>query len=266
MNPSQLLMTNYRFKIKEQEPLSGGITARNLKIIDTGMGQLELQGDFTITIKVLNLCSSPTPKIQALINTARSYISSALRGVVRRDNTYFGQYNAKKNDFNLKATARFTTLFNFKFQVNMYLVRSIMDIRGNDFAVAIVDDIRSTFTDKFGGTHIMGGFSNLSAPVILSYKAWEKNWSLVAHEFFHTLGLKDLEDAKDQDDIMYHVGKNGLSIAPSEKLDMITYIMDDLRKMTHKTYQIPNLNTVLQLRQRLNNPSNEVSYNRNNFR
>lgn len=35
----------------QNQPLSGGIVAKNLRISDNGSGELTLYGDFTITLK-----------------------------------------------------------------------------------------------------------------------------------------------------------------------------------------------------------------------
>lgn len=263
---SQINIINQRLKATENKPLSGGIVGRNIKIFDNGMGQLEVKGDFTITIKVFDLCSLATPKLPALINTTRSFISSLLNVPVYLPSTNYYRYDSKKNKFNVKDPTHFALVYNFKFKVDMYKVDNSAQIAGNDFVIAIVDAIGARFRDKFGVLHNEGGFSNKDAPSIVNYSDWTKNWLLAAHEFFHTLSLDDLEDAKDQNDLMYHLGSNGKTINQLEKADVINYIIADLRNMTKATYQNPGMNTLLKLRQQLNNPANEVRYNRNRFR
>lgn len=94
-----------------------------------------------------------------------------------------------------------------------------------------------------------------------------KDRNLGTHEFFHTLGLSDRETSAYKGSIMYHLSDSlSGAIIPQEKLDLMRYIISDLRGMTHSTYSNPNLNTVNQLRQQLNNLTNGIKYNKNSFR
>ena len=57
-----------RFAILQSQPLTGGIIAKNLRISDNGSGELSLYGDFTITLKVLDLTTNGATEPKQLNN------------------------------------------------------------------------------------------------------------------------------------------------------------------------------------------------------
>lgn len=142
-------------------------------------------------------------------------------------------------------------------------------IKGNDFCIAVVDSIGATFRDKYGRTHSIAGFvqGHGDAPAIIAYSDWAKDWVVGAHEFFHNLGLGDSESPEDFGTIMYHLSAAlGTRLKPEDKDVLYQYIIRELSNLTRPTYHNPNMDTVLKLRQQLNNPANEISFNRNNFK
>lgn len=266
---TQLNIVNKQLKLLDLKTLSGGVIGKNLMIIDNGMGQLEVKGDFTITIKVLNLCTIPTPKLKSLMNLTKNLISSLLKGPVFVYNYNYFRYNPKKKTFNQKEPSRFAIKYDFNINVDVYAVSTLSHINGNDFCIAVVDKIKGTFKDKYNRVHGVAGFvyGNGDAPAIIDYTDWSKDWVIGTHEFFHSLGLSDSESTADNGTIMYHLAAAlGTKLKQEDKSTLYQYIMRDLRNMTQSTYRNPNMNTVLKLRQQLNNPANAISYNRNNFR
>jgi hypothetical protein len=277
LRPKQFLMNlnaelfhlNQRLKIKEQTPLSGGIVARNLKIVENDMGMLVLNGNINITIKLLNLCSNPTPSLPFLITSTKQLILSLINGPVYTTGNNFFKYDSKKNRFDNKSFATFSIMYNFKFDVNIIEISSVTQLKGNDFVIAVVDDIGARFKDHYGTYHKMAGFESgySGGPIIIAYQAWVNKRTVATHEFFHTLSLKDSESVNDKNSLMYHLEDGlGTSISSGEKIDVMRYIMGDLRTMTKSNYSNANLNTVLILRQQLNNPANVIQYNKNSFR
>ncbi|CAM3840907.1 hypothetical protein MUGA111182_12610 [Mucilaginibacter galii] len=259
-------LINHRLKQKENKSLSGGIVGKNLQIIDNGMGLLELKGDFTITIKVFDLCSAASPKLPSLLSSTKSYLQSKLKGPVTTYSANFYRYDPKKKKFNLKEPAPVSFLFNFNISVNIIQVNNIGQIRGNDFLIAVVDRVGYQFKDRYGKTHKAAGFSGTGAPSIIEYSTWVKDPSTGPHEFFHTLSLADLELPSDKNDIMYHLGdQTNTNLSLAEKIDALRYIISDITNMTKSVYQNPSYNTVNQLRTRLNDPINGISYNRSRF-
>lgn len=250
----------------QNRTLSGGITGRNLRIIDNGSGQLTLSGDILITLKVLDLTTSGAPRIQSLMKLSEQAIASKLRGGADgRANFY--EYNSAKNSFTNK-NYTYSLRYNFNYTAKVEQIPSLSYLAGNDFVLALVDGIRSRFTDKFGRSHAHGGIAGNfdGGPATVIYSEWEKDYLVGVHEFFHVLGLSDLEDAGLENRLMYHIGRKGAVVNDNERATMNNFIMQDLRAMTKKTYSNPGNNMVNQLRTFLNNKSNGFQYNKAKFR
>ncbi|MBB6498951.1 hypothetical protein [Pedobacter cryoconitis] len=144
----------------------------------------------------------------------------------------------------------------------------LSQLSGNDFVLVVVDDIRFSFTDKYGKSHKAGGLTNgTGGPAIVSYNDWAKNPYLAVHEFFHTLSLDDIEDHSQKQRLMYHLeGNSGSSISNQELIDVNRYIMGDISNVTRGRYANPGLNTVNKLRTFLNRSSNGFIFNKAKFR
>ncbi|MDN5285891.1 MAG: hypothetical protein JWR38_2165 [Mucilaginibacter sp.] len=161
-----------QLKLVEQKPLSGGVIARNLKIKDNGMGMLELSGNITITIKVLNLCSTLTLALPFLITSTKQLITSLLKGPVYSTGNNYYKYNSSKHSFDTKTFWTYSILYNFTFNIDVFQVHNINEIRGNDFVIATVDDISMHFKDTYGKVHELAGVafgSGTPAFVIYNY-------------------------------------------------------------------------------------------------
>lgn len=87
-----------RFAILQSQPLTGGIVAKNLRITDNGSGELSLYGDFTITLKVLDLTTNGAPNLNSLMTFTQQVISNKLRGGGYRSGINFLKYNPAKKD------------------------------------------------------------------------------------------------------------------------------------------------------------------------
>lgn len=86
----------------QNQPLTGGIVAKNLRISDNGSGELSLYGDFTITLKVLDLTTIGAPNLNSLMTFTQQVISNKLRGGGYKSGVIFFEYNATKKSFNLQ--------------------------------------------------------------------------------------------------------------------------------------------------------------------
>lgn len=92
-----------RFAVLQNQPLSGGIVARNLRISDNGSGELNLYGDFTITLKVLDLTTGGAPNLNRLMTFTQQVISNKLRGGGYKSGGIIHKYNSlQKNSTELR--------------------------------------------------------------------------------------------------------------------------------------------------------------------
>ncbi|QNK60989.1 hypothetical protein H7F33_10340 [Pedobacter sp. PAMC26386] len=246
--------------------MSGGIMGKNLKITDNGSGQLTLSGDILITLKVLDLTSYSTSRLQSLMKFTEQTIMSKLRGGAYGEQAIFYEYNSAKRSFTNKQHT-YSIRYNFSYTARVIQINSLSQLSGNDFVLALVDDIGHRFTDIYGRKHASGGLTQASGgPATVIYSEWEKDNLIGVHEFFHTLGLLDLEENGLENRLMYHLGKVGSNVTNKEKAIMNQFIMYDLRNMTRSNYSNPGNNTVNQLRTFLNDTSNGFKYNKAKFR
>ncbi|MGY0035107.1 hypothetical protein [Pedobacter sp. NJ-S-72] len=112
----------------------------------------------------------------------------------------------------------------------------------------MVDEIGHRFTDIYGRKHVSGGLAQKTGgPATVIYSEWEKDYLIGVHEFFHTLGLPDLEANGFENRLMYHLGKVGSNVTNSERAIMNKFIMYDLRDMTKGSYSNPGNNMVNQI-------------------
>ncbi|GGE44251.1 hypothetical protein EV200_101258 [Pedobacter psychrotolerans] len=252
----------------QNQPLSGGIVAKNLRISDNGSGELTLYGDFTITLKVLDLTTNGAPDLNSLMTFTQQVITSKLRGGGYKSGINFLKYNAVKKAFDKDKTWTYSIRYNFNFSVNVIQINMLNQLRGNDFVLAVVDSIGHQFTDQYGKRHYSGGLTNgKGGPAVITYDIWKKNRYLGVHEFFHTLGLDDIEDHGKKERLMYHLDDNtGQSISDTERGDMMHFIMGDLRRMLKGNYSNVSNNTIQLLRIFINNKTNGFKYNKAKFR
>lgn len=257
-----------RFAILQSQPLTGGIVARNLRITDNGSGELSLYGDFTITLKVLDLTTSGAPNLNSLMTFTQQVISSKLRGGEYKSGVSILKYNAAKRVFDNHKTWTYSIRYNFNFTVNVIQINMLGQLNGNDFVLAVVDSIGHQFTDKYGRRQDSAGLTQRASwPATVSYNNWLKDKYLGAHEFFHTLNLPDIEDTTKKNKLMYHLGDNiGREISETEKGDIMQYMLGDIREMTKGSYSNANNNTLYRLRIFLNNPIYGFKYNKNKFK
>jgi len=270
MENSLINILQMHFALLQSQPLTGGIVAKNLRITDNGSGELSLYGDFTITLKVLDLTTNGAPNLNSLMTFTQQVISNKLRGGGYKSGVIFFEYNATRKSFNLQKNHTYSIRYNFNFRVNVIQIDTLSQLRGNDFILAVVDGIGHQFTDKYGRQHSSTGLTQGSdggGPAVVSYSSWLKNKYTGVHEFFHTLNLDDIEDADQKNRLMYHLGDNiGQSLSDTERGTMMNFIMRDLRDMTKITYSNITLNTVNRLRTFLNNSTNGFKYNKAKFR
>lgn len=185
-----------RFAILQSQPLTGGIVARNLRITDNGSGELSLYGDFTITLKVLDLTTSGAPNLNTLMTFTQQVISSKLRGGGYKSGVNILKYNPIKRVFDKTKTWTYSIRYNFNIAVNVIQINALSQLNGNDFVLAVVDSIGHQFTNQYGGRRgSIGLTQGEGGPAVVSYSDWQKNKYIGTHEFFHTLGLDDIEDS-----------------------------------------------------------------------
>lgn len=254
----------------QNQPLSGGIVAKNLRISDNGSGELTLYGDFNITLKVLDLTTSGAPDLNSLMTFTQQVITSKLRGGGYKSGINFLKYNAAKKVFDKDKTWTYSIRYNFNFSVNVIQINMLNQLRGNDFVLAIVDSIGHQFTDQSGKKHNSSGLAQRDGgPAVVSYYDWRRNKYVGVHEFFHTLGLKDIEDLGKKDRLMYHLGDNtNFNVSDNERSDIMQFMMKNINDMTKGTYSYTNLNynTLNLLRRFLNDRTNDIKYNKARFR
>lgn len=257
-----------RFAILQSQPLTGGIVARNLRITDNGSGELSLYGDFTITLKVLDLTTSGAPNLNTLMTFTQQVISSKLRGGGYKSGVSILKYNATKRAFDNHKTWTYSIRYNFNFTVNVIQINMLGQLKGNDFVLAVVDSIGHQFTDQYGRRQESAGLTQgASWPAMVSYNNWFKSRHLGVHEFFHTLGLDDIEDSDKKNRLMYHLGGNtGQVVSDAERSNMMQFILGNIKDFTKNEYSNANLNTVNRLKTSLNNPTYGIRYNKTKFR
>ncbi|GAA4208998.1 hypothetical protein GCM10022289_33810 [Pedobacter jeongneungensis] len=253
-----------RFAILQNQPLTGGIVAKNLHISDNGNGELSLYGDFTITLKVLDLTTNGAPNLNSLMTFTQQVISSKLRGGGYKSGVSVLKYNPVKRAFDTSKTWTYSIRYHFNFTVNVIQINMLNQLKGNDFVLAVVDSIGYQHIDQYGRPQSAAGLTQgEGGPAVVSYNGWLKNKNFGVHEFFHTLGLADIEDGDKKNRLMYHLGDNaGQSISEREKGDMMEYILGGANNLTKKNYKNASLNTVTRLRTFLNNPTNGFKYNK----
>lgn len=252
----------------QNQPLSGGIVAKNLRISDNGSGELTLYGDFTITLKVLDLTTDGAPNLNSLMTFTQQVITSKLRGGGYQNGVNFLKYNAAKNIFDKSKPWTYSIRYNFNCSVSVVQISMLSQLRGNDFVLALVDSMSHQFTDQYGKRHYSAGLTNgRGGPAVVSYIHWQKNRYLGVHEFFHTLGLDDIEGDSKKDRLMYHLEDNtGKFISDKERGDMMKFMMLNLLDMTKVSYNNANLNTVNKLRFFIKDNTNGFKYNKAKFR
>jgi len=257
-----------RLAILLNQPLTGGIVAKNLRISDNGNGELSLYGDFTITLKVLDLTTNGAPNLNSLMTFTQQVISNKLRGGGYKSGVSGLKYNPVKKAFDNSKTWTYSIRYHFNFTVNVIQINMLSQLKGNDFVLAMVDSIGHQFTDQYGRRQGSGGLTQgADWPAIVSYNSWQKDRHIGVHEFFHTLNLVDIEDSSKKNRLMYHLGNNtGYAISDTEKGDMLQYILGDIRGMNKTTYSNANIDTPNRLRTFLNNPAHGFKYNKAKFR
>ncbi|NTD95632.1 hypothetical protein G6M26_22750 [Agrobacterium tumefaciens] len=254
----------------QNQPLSGGIVAKNLRISDNGSGELTLYGDFTITLKVLDLTTSGAPDLNSLMTFTQQVITSKLRGGGYKGGIRFFKYDSSTRSFNFRKNHTYSLRYNFNCTVNVTHIDMLNQLRGNDFVLAVVDRIGYQFIDQYGKRNNSSGITNgRGGPAVVCYNDWVKNRYIGVHEFFHTLGLKDIEDHNKKDQLMYHLGDNtSYNISDNERGDVMNFLMQDISNMTKGVYSYTNQNFNSQnlLRTFLNSRTNDIKYNKAKFR
>jgi hypothetical protein len=248
----------------QQRKLSGGITCNRLNISLYGTRQLTLSGDVTVTIKVIDLTTHSASKLHSLINHTQHFISSKLNGdSTPRYQVYLHNYDSKKKAF---GTSR--ELYELHYKIN-YIVRleqikMLSQIAGNDFILAVVDNIGYTSGDSL----ITGGLTNdRSGPATITYNRWVGYPNVGAHEFFHTLGLDDLYNSNQKNSLMYYMGgKNTTQVSNTERALMNDYLIHEIENMYKGSYSNPGLDTRNKLQKFLNNPKYGFKFNKAKFR
>lgn len=268
MENSLINILQMHFALLQSQPLTGGIVAKNLRISDNGSGELSLYGDFTITLKVLDLTTNGAPNLNSLMTFTQQVISNKLRGGGYKSGVTTLKYNPAKKAFDTSKTWTYSIRYNFNITVNVIQINMLNQLKGNDFVLAVVDSIGHQFTDQYGRRQGSGGLTQRAGwPATVSYDSWQKNIYIGVHEFFHTLNLVDIEDSNKKNRLMYHLSDNaGQIISDTERGDMMQYILGDIRDITKNTYSNANMNTIKLLRTTLNNPIYGFKYNKTKFR
>lgn len=103
-------------------------------------------------------------------------------------------------------------------------------MKSNDLIIGIVNDIGIEWKDKSGKMHFgAGGLVEYPGArwgvVEASNININKNHTFI-HELFHTIGLPDLEGAKEGNRLMYHLGdQEGWDLNNSELYSIYRYII-----------------------------------------
>jgi hypothetical protein len=217
---------------------------------------------------LLDLTTNGAPNLNSLMTFTQQVISNKLRGGGYKSGVSILKYNPAKKAFDKSKTWTYSIRYNFNITVNVIQINMLIQLKGNDFVLAVVDSIGYQFTDQYGRRQGSAGLTKRASwPATVSYASWQKNKYVGVHEFFHTLGLDDLEDSNKKNRLMYHLGDNtGQVLSDIEKGDMMKFILGDIRDMTGKTFTNPNLNTVNLLRTFLNDKTYGFKYNKAKFR
>lgn len=249
--------------IAQQKTLSGGITCKHLSIQDNGRRELIVSGDVVVTIKVFDLTTHGASQIHRLMSTTQAIISNKINGASGRTYSVFlHKYDPNQKKFT-NDYENYTVGYNLNYIVKLVQINMLSQLAGNDFALAVVDEIGyKTDHSATGGLTIHGG-----GPSSVTYGEWLKYPYIGAHEFFHALRLNDITDKAFSKNLMYqYTGKNRTEITDKQRLSMNQYIIRALDDMYSSAYSNPNLNTVLNLRTLLNSSKNGFKYNKAKFR
>ena len=86
------------------------------------------------------------------------------------------------------------------------------------YVLALVDEIGYRFTDIYGRKHVSGSLTRKTGgPATVIYSEWDKDYLIGVHEFFHTLGLSDLEYNGLDNRLMCHLGRVGSNVTNNER-------------------------------------------------
>lgn len=218
--------------------------------------------------KVLDLTTTGAPNLNSLMTFTQQVITTKLRGGGYKGGISYFKYNTSKKAFDFHKNQTYSVRYNFNFNINVQQINMLSQLKGNDFVLAVVDSIGHQFTDPYGRRQGSGGLTKgQSWPAIVSYNSWIKDKNIGVHEFFHTLGLDDIEDNSKKNRLMYHLGNNtGYSISDLERGDLMEYILGDINNILKKNYSNTSINTDSRLKIFLNNPINGFKYNKAKFR
>jgi hypothetical protein len=252
----------------QNRTLSGGITCPNgLRIQEVSIvgkaKELIITGDVIITLKVLELTSLGAPKLNNLMKYTQQNITNKLKGEIVDYNVYLAVFNTRHNKFNKNEPATYNVRYKVNYIVRLEQIRMLSQLSGNDFVLAAVDRI-SLKTDKYTTS---GLTAHGDVPATVTYSDWCRYPNIGTHEFFHTLGLSDLQGQANHKRLMYEIaGKTNNQVSTQELLQMSRYLMYELVDMSGGRYTNQTLNTLSKLRPFLNNPTNGIKYNKAKFR
>lgn len=251
----------------QDKKLSGGITCNGLKIHLTHAAgktaELLVTGDVTLTIKVFDLTTTSAPKLNSLMQYTQHNIANKLRGETMDYGLNLSNYDTKANKFNINTMAIYNVRYKINYIVKLEKISRLSQLAGNDFVLAVVDVIGyKTDRNRSGGlTNGKGG------PSTVAYNDWLGYPNIGTHEFFHTLGLPDLDGQANRNKLMFKINnKTNNTITNLELSQMNRYLMDDLVHMANGSYSNLSLETGNNLRFFLNNPIYGFKYNKTKFR
>lgn len=247
--------------------LSGGITCNGLKIQEISIvgkaKELIITGDVTITLKVMELTTTGTPRLSNLMKHTQQNITNKLRGETIDYSVYLAEYDRKSNKFNKNIPATYNLRYKINYLVRVEQIRTLSQLSGNEFVLAVVDSI-GLKVDQY---KISGLTSHNDVPATVTYRDWCAYPNIGTHEFFHTLGLSDLHGQTNRNKLMYEfVSKTNNQISAQELLQMNRYLMYELVDMSGGRYANQALNTVNKLRSFLNKTTNGFKYNKAKLR
>ena len=173
------------------------LAATTIKSVDGNGNSIKVVGDTEIKFKVLDLSSgSPNRAARASSENRASRFVSGRLSQQRRINAK--DYETGRNS---------EVEFNLKVNVSFEQVNSISELRNNDVAIVIVDDIDYSFTDKFNNSHGAGAVVFSAGVMVIPKSQYESaTGKLLEHEIGHLFDLPDLEDASERSNLMYHLG------------------------------------------------------------
>lgn len=99
MENSLINTLKMHFALSQNQPLTGGIVAKNLRITDNGSGELGLYSDFIITLKVLDLTTNGAPNLNSLMTFTQQVIANKLKGGGYKSGVSILKYNPAKRAF-----------------------------------------------------------------------------------------------------------------------------------------------------------------------